>query len=196
VQLLEKALDRESPQEDLLALLAALKLKATDAAAAQSLYELGDAKLPLSDRWLKGLVKIHLQSGDNASLAPLLKRLVELEPDNVPARKKLAELALAAKDYAAAAQYARDGIYADVQDGASHAALASALAGLGKHEPAVEEFETALRLDDSQADWQAGLARSLVALGKLDEARIAIGRLQELDAKHPALESLQKAAPE
>ena len=196
VQLLEKALDRDAPQEDLLALLAALKLKAADTAAAQSLYELGDAKLPHSDRWLKGLVKIHLQSGDSAKLTPLLKRLVELEPDNHVARKKLAELALAAKDYQSAAELARHGIYADVQDGASHAALAAALAGLGKHEPAVEEFETALRLDDSQADWQAGLTHSLIALGKLDEARTAIARLKELDAKHPALESLQKAAQE
>jgi tetratricopeptide (TPR) repeat protein len=192
-ELLDKALDRQVPHEDVLALLAALKLK-TDTAAAQALYELGDAKLPHSDRWLKGLVKIHLQSGDDAKLAPLLKRLADLEPDNVTARKKLAQLALAAKDFQAAADYARQGIYADVQDGPSHAALAAALAGLGKYKAASEEFETALRLDDSQADWQAGLARSLIALAQLDEARTAIDRLKQLDAKHPDLETLQKAA--
>jgi predicted Zn-dependent protease len=116
-----------------------------------------------------------------------------LEPDNVVARKKLAELALAAKDYTAAAEYARYGIYADVQDGPSHASLAFALAGLGKHRAAAEEFETALSLDKSQADWQAGLARSLIAQGKFPKARTAIDRLKDLDAKHPDLESLQKA---
>ena len=75
VSILEQALDRQSPQEDLLALLAALRLQAGDTAAAETLYELGDATLPYSDRWVKGLVKIHLQSGDEAKLLPLLKRL-------------------------------------------------------------------------------------------------------------------------
>jgi tetratricopeptide (TPR) repeat protein len=193
VTLLDKALDRNAPQEDLLALLAALRLKADDAPAARSLYELGEAKLPHSDRWLKGLVKIHLDAGNDAKLAPLLRRLAELEPDNATARKKLAELALAAKDFKAAADYARHGIYADVADAPAHAAFARALAGLGDHAAAVGEFATALQLDDTQPDWLAGLARSQIALGNLEEARTALERLKRLDAKHPHLDSLQKA---
>jgi predicted Zn-dependent protease len=190
---LDKALDRDAPQEDLLALLAALRLKTGDAAGAQSLYELGETKLPHSDRWLKGLVKIHLESGDDAKLAPALKRLADLEPDNTTARKKLTQLALSAKDFKAAEDYARRGIHFDVADASSHAALAAALAGQNEYAAAVEEFETALRLDESSADWLAGLARSQIALGKLDQARATVDRLKGLDAKHPALEALQKA---
>ncbi len=193
IKLLEGALDRESPQEDVLALLAALKLQASDNAAAQSLFELGDAKLPQSDRWVKGLVKIHLQAGDDVKLLPVLTRLAELEPENVAVRKKLLQLALAAKDYDRATKLAWQGIYSDVQDAASHAALASALAGQGKHAEAVAEFRTVLKLDEKQADALAGLAQSLLELGKRDEAAAAIDQLKQLDPKHPQLPDLEKA---
>ncbi|MCI0357139.1 MAG: tetratricopeptide repeat protein [Planctomycetaceae bacterium] len=192
VQLLEPALDRQSPQEDLLALLAALRLQAGDASAAQSLYELGDAKLPHSDRWLRGLVKIHLQAGDNARLLPVLKRLVEQEPDNVAARQKLAELAQDAKDYSQVAALAMRGIHADVEDAASHYLLAVALAGQAKHAPAVEEYQVALRLDGNQADWLAGLATSQLALEMKDLARDTIERLRKAQRDHPQLPELEK----
>jgi len=192
VRLLEPALDKNSPQEDLLALLAALELQAGDTTAAQALYELGDTKLPHSDRWLKGLVKIHLQAGDNARLLPPLKRLVELEPDNGAVRQKLTELALAAKDYVQVAALATRGIHADVEDAASHALLAAALAGQAKHAPAVEEFQVALRLNGDQADWLAGLAASLLALEMKDLARETIDRLRKAQRDHPQLPDLER----
>jgi tetratricopeptide (TPR) repeat protein len=193
ITLLAAALDRDAPHEDVLALLAALKLQASDRGAAQELYELGDAKLPHSDRWIKGLVKIHLLSGDNASLAPALERLLKLEPENAAARKKLTQLALAAKDYAATETMAWQGIYADVQDASAHRTLAAALAGQNKHAQAVAEYQTALRLDDQHADDLAALATSLVALDKLDEARETITKLRKLDASHSQLPTLEKA---
>jgi tetratricopeptide (TPR) repeat protein len=192
VGLLEPALDKDSPQEDLLALLAALKLQAGDTPAAQALYELGDTKLPHSDRWLKGLVKIHLQAGDSTKLLPLLKRLVELEPDNGAARQKLAELALAVKDYAQAAALATRGIHADVEDAPSHALLAAALAGQAKHAPAVEEYQVALRLNGDQANWLASLATSLLALEMKDLARETIDRLRKAQRDHPQLPDLER----
>ena len=189
---MEKALDKESPQEDLLALLAALKLKANDTAGAQSLYELGDTKLPHSDRWVKGLVKIHLQSGDTIKLLPVLKRLAEFEPVSGTVRQKLAELTLAAKDYSQAAALATRGIHADVEDAASHALLAAALAGQDKHAVAVEEYQVALRLDGDQSDWLAGLAKSLLALDKKDDAREAVERLRKADRDHAQIPELEK----
>jgi tetratricopeptide (TPR) repeat protein len=192
-KLLKAALDHESPHEDVLALLAALKLQTGDSAAAQGLFELGDAKLPHSDRWVKGLVKIHLQSGDSAKLAPVLTRLAELEPENAAARKKLAQLALESKDYATAARLAWREVHTDVQSAVAHGTLAVALAGQTKHEEAVREFQVALRLDEKQADPLAGLAASLVALEKLDEAREAVARLRVLDANHSQLPALEKA---
>jgi Flp pilus assembly protein TadD len=192
VSILEQALDRQSPQEDLLALLAALRLQAGDMAAARTLYELGDRALPHSDRWVKGLVKIHLQSRDEAKLLPLFKRLYAAEPDNGPVRQKLAELHLAQKDYAAAATLAFGGIHADVEDAASHALLAAALAGQGKHAEAAIEYEVALKLDGAQPSWLAGLAQSLLALDKNDAAREVVQRLRKADQDHPALPDLEK----
>ena len=117
---------------------------------------------------------------------------MRLEPDNGPVRQKLAELHLAGKDYAAAATLAFGGIHADVEDPASHALLAAALAGQGKHDEAVLEYEVALQLDGDQADWLAGLAQSLLALDKKDAAREAAQRLRKADRDHPALPDLEK----
>jgi len=191
-EILEQALDRQSPDEDVLALLAALKLQSGDAAMAQSLYELGDAKLPHSDRWLKGLVKIHLQANDAAKLLPLLKRLYALEPDNGPVRQKLAELSLAEKDHATAGRLALRGIHADVEDATSHALLAAALAGQEEHAKAIEEYEVALKLDGDQADWLAALARSHLTQGDKEAARDAADRLRKADRDHKDLPDLEK----
>jgi tetratricopeptide (TPR) repeat protein len=193
IDLLEKSLDESLPQEDVLALLALLKLKSNDTVVAERLYSLGNAKLPHSDRWLKGIVKIHLQSGDNGKLMPLLKRLFELEPDNGPVRQKLAELALAAKDNALAAELAQLGIHADVEDAGSHALLGQALAGLDRHREAAGEFQVALDLDGDKPEWLAGLAKTLIASGQQDVARDAVTRLRRAAADHPDLELLEKA---
>jgi tetratricopeptide (TPR) repeat protein len=196
IKLLEQSLDENSPQEDLLALLAALKLKANDTAAALRLYEQGDSKLPHSDRWVKGLVKIHLQSGDSEKLTSVLQRLLVREPDNRVVQQKLAELALTAWDFPRAAALARQTVHTDVEDPAGHALLAAALAGQEKHAAAVEEYETSLKLGGEQAALLAGLARSLIALLKKDDARRVIGRLRELNADDPRLPDLeQRLAP-
>jgi tetratricopeptide (TPR) repeat protein len=195
--LLEPVLDQEQPHEEMLALLAALKLQAKDVQAAESLYALGEAKLPHSDRWTKGLAKIYLQSGDSERLRPVLKRWLAGEPDNLTLRRKLAELALAAKDYAEAAEFAKKSIHADVTDAASHARLAEALAGLGKHEAAAKEYETAISLDNSQPDWQAELVWAQLAAAETDApqreaAEKSLQRLRELNSEHPAIPELEK----
>src|SRR5439155_24270306 len=80
IALLEGAEERNSPHEELLALLAALKLQAKDVAAAESLYELGDRQFPNSDRWIKGLTRVYLQSGNEDKLLKTLQRWSEIEP--------------------------------------------------------------------------------------------------------------------
>src|SRR5262249_45633046 len=102
IALLEGSLDKSAPREEPLALLAAMKLKAGDSAAAETLYRLGDEHFSASDRWLKGLARIYLNNDDKAKLATVLRRWSELEPDNVTLHKKLAQLAFDAHDFAAA----------------------------------------------------------------------------------------------
>jgi tetratricopeptide (TPR) repeat protein len=191
--ILEPKLDKSTPQEDFLALLAAMKLRAGDTAAAEALYQLGDQKLPSSDRWLKGLAKIHLQAGDGSKLRPVLSRLAVLAPDDLTIRKKLAELAIAASDFPDAQKWATAAIHLNVQDEAAQASLATALAGQNKHATAVSAFEAAIQLNQNEAKHHAGLAKSLIALGKKDEARAALRKLRDLDLDHPEIAPLEKA---
>jgi tetratricopeptide (TPR) repeat protein len=177
--------------------LAAIKLKAADYRAAEELYQLGDRHFPASERWVSGLARIYLQPGSvadsQAKLVPVLRRWNAAEPENLTIQKKLAELALAQQDYAAAAAAALAVIHRDVEDAAAHAALAEARTGQGKLGMAVEEYQTALRLDPKQPDWQAALTKLLLRHGKKDEALAALGRLRELDPKHPQLAELEKS---
>ena len=53
INLLENCLSRDAPQENLLSLLAGLKLEAGDNAAAAELYELGSQKFPQDIQWLQ-----------------------------------------------------------------------------------------------------------------------------------------------
>ena len=135
--------------------MAVLRLKAGDIAAAEELYRLGDQHFRASDRWLKGLTRIYLQSGDNTKLAPVLRRLSALEPANLSIHKKLARLALADKDFVATATCATQALHLDVQDAEVHALLAAALAGQDKPAAAIDEYEVAIRLDSGQADCYA-----------------------------------------
>ena len=197
VKLLENGLDKSALHEEALALLAAVKLKDGDFKTAEELYQLGDQQFPGSDRWVTGLARVYLQPGGlpdaEAKLLPVLRRWSQAEPDNLTIRQKLAEVSLAQKDYGAAAGAALEIIHRDVEYAAGHALLAAALAAQEKNAAAVDEYQTALRLDGKQPAWQAALARLLIGLGKKEEAGAAIERLRELDPKHPQIAELEKS---
>lgn len=193
LEILEASLDRKSPHEEPLALLAALRLKAGDAAAAEELYALGDKHFPASDRWVKGLARIYLQSDDAQKLAPVLRRWSDLEPDNLTIHQKLARLALDKEDFASAAASATNALHLDVEDAEAHSLLAAALAGQQEQAAAAEEYETAIRLDGRQADWHAALAAQYIKLNKKDDARRVVATLRELAPDHPQLAELEKS---
>jgi len=189
-QILEKGLDETKPQEDLLALLGALKMKAEDFPAAEKLYLLGEKHFPANDRWAKGLVRIHLHNEENMKLQPVLAKLANLEPDSVMLRKKLAELAMAAKEFTQARSWATQIIHLDLQDAEGHALLAGAAMGMKEHGIASEEYKTALQLAENHNDWRLGLAEALAAAGKKDEARAAAQALQDKEPDYPGLQKL------
>jgi Flp pilus assembly protein TadD len=193
VLLLEAALDKRTPHEDLLALLAALKLKAGDATAAEALYQLGEQRFAANDRWVKGLTRIYLKSGDTAKLLPTLRRWSELEPDNSSIRKKLTEVELQTKDFDAAARSATKALHLDVQDAEIHALLGAALAGQDKSAAAIDEYEVAIRLDSQQVDSYAAMAQLQIRLGRKDDARLVVRRLRELNPKHSQLAELEQS---
>jgi tetratricopeptide (TPR) repeat protein len=190
VGLLEKALNQDTPQEDVLALLGALKLKAEDYAGAESIYVLGEKHFPASDRWAKGLARIYLHDENNEKLPPVLTKLANLEPDSITLRKKLAELANQAKEFAAARDWATQIIHLDLQDAEGHGLLAAAANGMKEFALASEEYKTALELDESHNDWRLGLAESLAGAGKKEEALAAAEALQKKKPDFPGLQKL------
>ena len=190
IGLLDKALDENQPQEDLLALLAHLKLMAEDFAGAEKLYSLGEKHFPASDRWAKGLARIYLHEEANEKLIPILTKLAKLEPDSITLRKKLAELAAGAKDFPQARGWATQIIHLDLKDAEGHAFLAAAAAGLKEFGLASDEYKTALELSRGRNDWRMGLAQSLGSAGKKEEARAVAEALQEKDPDYPGLTKL------
>lgn len=75
-----------------------------------AVFEITNSKQSTAQRSLKQQAQDALQSGDTAYAAGLLKQLVDLEADNLPARKKLAALLFAQKQHKSAEQLLLDGI--------------------------------------------------------------------------------------
>lgn len=197
-KLLEDAHDAAAPQENALGLLAGLKLKAEEFAAAEKYYRLGLEKFPRGDKWHKALAKLYLQTGEKKQLTAILTTLAEREADDFTLRKKLAQLALEQADHAAAHRWARDAMQIDVNDAEVHAWLAESLIGLGKDRlsEAIEEYETAISLDGTRKAWRFALARVCIDAKQPAKAKEALEALLRIDPQYPGadvlLESLDK----
>lgn len=191
---LEGALDRQNPQENLLALLAGLKLKAEDYKSAAELYELGAQHEPNSLRWQKSLAAVYLKSGEDNKLAAVLARLADADADDLPVRKKLAELMLD-KDPPSAARWALDGLHIDVMDVELHKWRAKALSAQGAHAPAADEYAVAVELAPDELPLRMALAETCVKSGQPKRAKEVLEELLKLDADYPEagklLESLR-----
>ena len=113
---------------------------------------------PHDVRWPKLLVRLYLKSGEETHLVEVLKKLAHSDPDNSLVRKKLAQLALAASDFAAAAYWAQEASQADLWDAEAHRYWGQALAGQKQYAAAMEELEVALRLDPDNVEAKDALA--------------------------------------
>ncbi len=190
---LESCLDADAPQENLLDLLAALRLKGEQYAEAARLYELGAKAHPLDPKWPKRLARVYLLSHEDERLAEVLKQLARIDADDVTVRKKLAQLALAAKNYAAAVEWGQAALEIDVTDSEVHRMLAEALVGEDRNAEAVEEYEAAIELNPQEPGLRFALAERLVALGQTDRAKEALEALLKLAPEYPGAELLLKS---
>jgi len=187
---LEQGLDREHPQENLLALLAGLKLKAGDHAAAAELYQLGAKHDPMNAKWQKSLAAVYVKSGQQEQLAEVLSLLAAGEPDDLPVRKKLAQLALAKKDFAAADRWAIEALRIQVMDPELHQLRAQALDQLDKPAAAADEYAATVELDPENLPMRLALARMHLAAGQKAQAKAALDELLAIDPNHPGAKEL------
>lgn len=193
LQRLEQNLDRNDPQPNLLALLAGLKLRSEDFAAAAELYELGANHEPGGTRWLKSLASVYLKSGDDEKLRPILAKLAEADPDDLPLRKKLAQLAIQRQDLAAAERWTREGLHIQVLDANLHAWRGAALAGLEQHAQAAEEYAVAVELSPDEPELRVSQAQALIAAGRQAEGRAVLEVLLKREADHEPAKKLLKS---
>ena len=179
--LLEEHLDRESPDESLLNLLAGLRLKAQRYEEAAALYDLGSRRHPTAGAWRRSLAKVYLAQGNDVKLAEVLAQLAALDADDLPIRKKLAQLALSAGDFATAARWGREALFIDVMDVDVHRLLGEARVGCQDLPQAVEEYEVAVKLDADNASLQLALAEVCLKTDNHNRARQALEKVLELE---------------
>ncbi len=187
---LEGALDRNKPQENLLALLAALKFKSEDYATAADLYELGAKKDPTSPKWLKSLAAVYLKSDEPQKLIPVLTKLAAADADDFPVRKKLAQLYLAENDPPTAARWALEALHINVMDVETHQFRAEALAAQGRTVGAAEEYATAVELEPDDASLRVALAETYLKAKDPGKAKTVLEELLKRDAEQPRAKEL------
>jgi tetratricopeptide (TPR) repeat protein len=188
--------NKEKPDERVVALLAALELAAENYADAESYYKLGAKHFAPREKWLKSLAKVYLKTGEEKQLAAVLGELAELDYDNVTLRKKLSQLAKAREDWPAAAKWAKDALFIDINDAELHAQLAEALVNQQQFKSAIEEYTAAIDLNPDMPQWRMALADAQVSAGNKADAKTTLQKLLEVAPKFPGadvmLEQLNK----
>jgi Tfp pilus assembly protein PilF len=115
---------------------------------------------PHDVRWAKLLARLYLKTGDDARLVEMLKKLADSDPDNLLVRKKLAQTALAACDFAEAEHWSQEASQADLWDAEAHRVWGQALTGQKKYTAAMEELQVAVHLDPDNAEARDALANA------------------------------------
>ena len=136
-----------------------------------------------------------MKANQTEKLRAVLERLADLDYDDALVRKKLAQLALEAKDYPAAAHWAQEAVYIDVADAEAHANLAAALAAQEKHAEAAADYEFAVGLKPESSEWLLAQAEALVKDKKPEKAREAINRLLKKEPEHAGAKKLLEELP-
>jgi tetratricopeptide (TPR) repeat protein len=177
LELLDAALDRNSPHPRVLEDLALLRLKNRDFAASAELFELGLKRAPKHVDWHKGLATALLRLKDRDRLKGVLETLAVLDGDDAVIRRKRAELAAEDNDQATAEKYARLALEIDVMNGETHQLLARACAAQGKRPEAVEAWRDAVACQPKEGGLVLELARAQRDAGDRDGARATLEKL-------------------
>ncbi len=165
IEIIEASLDRDSPHEKLLLLLTDLKRVSDKPEHAIEFCELGAKKFPHNPAWNRALARAYLGAQNDAKLEPVLIELAEADPDDIPMRKKLTQIALDAKIFGDAVHWAKQCLYIDVEDKQAHRMLADALLGDKKFAAAVDEYVLAVKLSHDDLTLQTTLANAQIQAG-------------------------------
>ena len=116
--------------------------------------------------------------------------LAAADREDLAIRKRLVQMAIDAKDYAAAERWATEGIEIDVMDADLHRVVAESAAKRHNYTEAVEEYETAVELKPDDSKLQLALAETLVQAKQPAKAREVLKRLLKQSPDYPGAKKL------
>ncbi len=192
-EVLAPALNRDAPLREVLLVLAQLKVLGGKYAEAAELCELGRRHFPHEAEFLRGLAATTQELKDQPRMITALKALADLDPDDAVSNKKLAQLALDAKNWQEAVDHGRAALFVDVLDADVHRMLGEAWMGLENHARAMREYDTALELKPGDNDLELAGARVYLASGEKAEARKRLENILKRDKDHAEAAKLLKS---
>ena len=113
-----------------------------------------------------------IQSGDYSSAIPVLQKSLKLDPDNTNAHRYLSYSFFHTGLAARALEESRQVIEAGGDLAQDHFALAEAHFYVGKPELALKSYMSALQINPLYTPARIGVVRSLIALGKVEQAKL------------------------
>ncbi len=123
------------------------------------------------------IAKLRKAAEDHPTDTAAVAALAEADHDDLAIRKRLVQMAVDTKDYAAAEKWAIEGIEIDVMDADLHRVVAEAAAKRHNYSKAVNECETAAELKPNDSKVQLALAETLVEAKQPAKAREVLQRL-------------------
>eukprot|EP00913_Durusdinium_trenchii_P008989 g8455.t1 len=184
LKVLTPALDRKSPNRDVLVYLVQLKVRDDKYGEAADLLELGKKSFPYDQAIQKALVTVYIKLDETAKLKPMLVDLAQRNFDDASIRKKLAEMAIKSKDFKSAVKYGREVLHIDVLDVENHILLGEAYRELKNFKKSADEFAVALELKPEDVAAKLGLAKTHIAAGDKEAAKKLLDAVLAKDAEN------------
>lgn len=191
LKVLAPALDKKSPNREVLVYLMQLKVRDDKYGEAADLLELGRKAFPYDEPIKQALVAVYVKLDETDKLKPILVDLAQRNFDDASIRKKLAEMAFKSKDYAAAVKYGREVLHIDVLDPANHKLLGDAYRELKDYKKSASEFAVALELKPADVAAQLGLVKTHIGAGDKDAAKKLLDAVLAKDAENAEAKSLR-----
>lgn len=179
---LAKAWLAEQPQLQLTAVLGQTRLKLQDAEGALTVFNAAQGKFPDDPQWPRGIAVAAQTVGNRAMRVGALERVAAIDPDDVKARKILAEEAFKDGDGPRTLRFAKMALQVDVLDAEIHRLLARGFRMEKDLKASAAEWEVACQLQPGQPDSEVDCARAFHDIGRDAEAR---ERLDRVLKKHP-----------
>ncbi len=194
---LAQAWQAEQPQPQLTAMLGQVRLKLDNAEGALTVFNAAQVKSLDDPQWPRGIASAAGSLGQRAVKLTALERVAAIDPDDVKARKTLAEEAFRDGDGPRTVRFAKLALQIDVLDAEIHRLLARGFRMIKNPTGALAEWEVTCQLQPGKPDDEVEWARTLHDLGRTDDAQDRLQRVLQKFPDHTAAKTLAKelAAP-